>query len=84
MVVVSVTDLAAPGSALPPTDAIVFNLDGGRLVVRPSGTEPMLKAYAEVIDTTPGDDLYGAEVATTHLLDNLLDGAGLVLTGVVT
>ena len=84
MVVVSVTDLAAPGSPLPPTDAIVFNLDGGRLVVRPSGTEPMLKAYAEVIDTTPGDDLHGAEVAATHLLDNLLDGAGLVLTGVVT
>ncbi len=46
MRVMSVTDLAEPGSVLPPTDTIVFNLDGGRLVVRPSGTEPMLKAYS--------------------------------------
>ncbi len=84
MGVVSATDLAEPGSVLPPTDAIVFNLDGGRLVVRPSGTEPMLKTYAEVTDTSPGDDLVAAEAAATRLLDNLLDGAGLMLAGAVT
>ena len=84
MRVMSVTDLAEPGSVLPPTDAIVFNLDGGRLVIRPSGTEPMLKAYAEVIDTSPDDDLAEAEAAATRLLDHLLDGAGLMLTGAVT
>ncbi len=84
MRVMSVTDLAEPGSVLPPTDTIVFNLDGGRLVVRPSGTEPMLKAYAEVIDTSPDDDLAEAEAAATRLLDHLLDGAGLMLTGAVT
>ncbi|MDP6481082.1 MAG: phospho-sugar mutase [Acidimicrobiales bacterium] len=84
MGVVSVTDLAEPGSALPSTDAIIFDLDGGRLVVRPSGTEPMLKAYAEVVDTSPGDDLGEVEAAATRLLDHLLDGAGLMLTGAVT
>ena len=84
MGVVSMTDLAAPGSPLPSTDALVFNLEDGRLVVRPSGTESMLKAYAEVVDASPDVDLVEAEVATTRLLDNLLDGASLMLTGAAT
>ncbi len=41
----------AKGEQLPPTSGVVINLeDGSRLIVRPSGTEPKIKAYLEVIE----------------------------------
>ncbi|WP_245713561.1 hypothetical protein [Nocardia vaccinii] len=32
------------------TDALIFEADTQRVVVRPSGTEPKLKCYLEVIE----------------------------------
>ena len=43
-----------PGRGWAPTDLITFHLDGGRVVVRPSGTEPKLKAYVEVVEPVEG------------------------------
>jgi phosphomannomutase len=38
------------GESLPPTDAIALYLEGDvRIVIRPSGTEPKIKAYARVV-----------------------------------
>ncbi|MEN9698553.1 MAG: hypothetical protein RL448_508, partial [Actinomycetota bacterium] len=47
--VISIDDLAKPKDGLPPTDGLRIWLAGARLIIRPSGTEPKLKCYVEVI-----------------------------------
>ncbi|PTR31569.1 phosphomannomutase [Rhodococcus sp. OK519] len=48
---VEATDLAAPGPLR--TDAVTLSGPGLHITVRPSGTEPKLKAYFEVIEPVP-------------------------------
>jgi phosphomannomutase len=53
--ITSAEDLTRGGDGLPPTDGMRYRFEGGgRLVVRPSGTEPKLKCYLEVV--VPVDD----------------------------
>jgi phosphomannomutase len=61
-------DLLDGGGGLPATDAVVFTLDGGKAVVRPSGTEPKLKAYLEVVEPAGGDPVAGRRHAQQALL----------------
>jgi len=38
------------GTDLPPTDGLLFELEGNaRVIVRPSGTEPKVKAYLQSV-----------------------------------
>jgi phosphomannomutase len=71
----SVEDLLE-GRRLPPTDALVWTVTGGRAVLRPSGTEPKLKCYAEAVEPV-AEELGAARRAATDRVDALLtDVAG--------
>ncbi|MBB2902265.1 phosphomannomutase [Kineococcus radiotolerans] len=66
--VTSVEDLADGVDDLPPTDGLRWRTaDGTRVVVRPSGTEPKLKSYCEVV-AGAGDDLAAARAAARERL----------------
>ena len=73
LAVTEVVDLAAGSAELPPTDALVVRLGGrGRVVLRPSGTEPKLKAYLEVTTDPPGPERLGeARAEATTRLEKL-------------
>jgi phosphomannomutase len=73
LAVSEVVDLAGGAGGLPPTDALVVRLGGaGRVVLRPSGTEPKLKAYLEVTTDPPGSaGLADARLAASQRLDAL-------------
>ncbi|MBD3785217.1 MAG: phospho-sugar mutase [Micrococcales bacterium] len=59
--VARVDDLARGDGGLPPTEGLRWYLaDDSRVIVRPSGTEPKLKVYLEVVEPVAGEDLRGA------------------------
>jgi len=77
--VVEVEDLL-PGGRLPPSDVLIFTLDGARLVIRPSGTEPKCKCYAEAVVAVPdGGDVGVARSQASAVVDEVLDAAGRLL-----
>ncbi|WP_329118075.1 phospho-sugar mutase [Streptomyces sp. NBC_01465] len=49
LAVTSAEDLNQGTAQLPPTDGLRYHLEGARVIVRPSGTEPKLKCYLEVV-----------------------------------
>ena len=59
--VASVEDLGEGSRGLPPTEGLRYLLaDDSRVIVRPSGTEPKLKVYLEVIEPVAGPEGLGA------------------------
>ncbi|MDQ1667710.1 MAG: phosphomannomutase [Actinomycetota bacterium] len=67
--VVSAEDLAQGVGGLPPTDGLRYRLEGGgRVVVRPSGTEPKLKCYLEVVEPVAAGDVQAARRAAADSL----------------
>ena len=77
--VVDVEDLL-PGTRFEPSDVLIFTLDGARLVVRPSGTEPKCKCYAEaVVPVGPDGDVAGARARAADIVADVLAAAESLL-----
>ncbi|HEV2634317.1 MAG TPA: phospho-sugar mutase [Actinocrinis sp.] len=71
-----IDDLTEGSAELPPTDGLRLTLAGGtRIVIRPSGTEPKLKCYVEVV--TEGSAAQAAELVASLKADlgTVLDAA---------
>jgi phosphomannomutase len=80
-----VDDLAEGSADLPPTDGLRFRLaEDARVIVRPSGTEPKIKCYLEVVvpvDVDEADGVDAARISAAGRLDairgDLAAAAGL-------
>jgi len=67
--VTSADDLSTGIDGLPPAEGMRYRLDGGaRVVVRPSGTEPKLKCYLEVVEPVPDGDVDAARARAESAL----------------
>ncbi|MFB9738882.1 phospho-sugar mutase [Streptomyces thermocoprophilus] len=82
LAIVRSEDLTQGTDKLPPTDGLRYTLDGARVIVRPSGTEPKLKCYLEVVVPVASHaDLPAARAKATELLDavkrDLASAAGI-------
>lgn len=70
--VTSSDDMSAGFRGLPPTTGLhLETASGARVIVRPSGTEPKVKAYLEVIRPVAADDVTAARAAATDAMDAL-------------
>jgi len=79
-------DLGDGVDGLPPTDGVRLTLaQSTRVIVRPSGTEPKLKCYLEVVVPVIADgpadagDVEAAHLVATHRLTELRDGMATAL-----
>ena len=77
-----VDDLSLGSPELPPTDGLRYTLaEGARVIVRPSGTEPKVKCYLEVVIPVGDEDVDAARISAAGRLDaikgDLRGAAGL-------
>lgn len=71
-------DLEAPKDGLPPTNGVRMFLAGGtRIIIRPSGTEPKIKCYIEVI-------AHGPVAEAKHSANQVMDAIESTLRNLLT
>jgi len=75
------TDLAESSGTVPRADVLIFRLADGRVVLRPSGTEPKIKCYIEITEPTAGRSLAAAREAAAARLAPLRAALQALLAG---
>jgi phosphomannomutase len=79
--VIATADLTGGTSELPSADVLTYRLANGRVVIRPSGTEPKIKAYLEVVEPVATDGLAAARARAAELMDPLRAAVSDLLAG---
>ncbi|MBK9180493.1 MAG: phospho-sugar mutase [Acidimicrobiales bacterium] len=69
-----VVDLRPGRGELPPANVVAVELDGARVLVRPSGTEPKLKVYLQVVEPVGPDGVAAARARAAAALADLRAG----------
>ncbi len=78
--VTSVSDLTGGKGGLPSADVLIYRLAGARVVIRPSGTEPKIKAYLEIVEQLAGGRLREARRRAAARLGPLREAVIRLLT----
>jgi phosphomannomutase len=79
--VTATSDLTGGTDELPSADVLRYRLNGARVVIRPSGTEPKIKAYLEVVEPVIAGRLTEARRAARAKMDPLREAVRLLLDG---
>ncbi|HEX5188487.1 MAG TPA: phospho-sugar mutase [Streptosporangiaceae bacterium] len=79
--ITATSDLSGGTDQLPSADVLRYWLRGARVVVRPSGTEPKIKAYLEVVEPVLAGRLTEARRAARARMEPLRDAVADLLNG---
>jgi phosphomannomutase len=79
--ITATSDLTGGTAELPSADVLRYWLRGARVVIRPSGTEPKIKAYLEVVEPVIAGRLSEARRAARARMDPLREAVRDLLNG---
>jgi phosphomannomutase len=79
--ITATSDLTGGTDQLPSADVLRYWLRGARVVIRPSGTEPKIKAYLEVVEPVIAGRLTEARRAARARMDPLAQAVRDLLSG---
>jgi phosphomannomutase len=79
--ITATSDLSGGTDQLPSADVLRYWLRGARVVIRPSGTEPKIKAYLEVVEPVIAGRLTEARRAARARMEPLREAVADLLNG---